>query len=57
MPILRIAASVVVGAAILLIIHRISTGGYDHAGEKLLTGAVIGLLGGILDFFRKRRIA
>ncbi len=57
MLIARMIAYVALGAAILLVIHRLSSGGYDHCVQSIITGALIGLFGGLLDEARKRKRA
>jgi len=55
MLVARMIAYGALGAAILLTIHRLSSGGYDHYWQSIITGALIGLFGGTVDVIRKRR--
>ena len=57
MLIVRMIAYSALGAAILLIVHRLSSGGYGRYEQTIITGAVIGLFGGMLDEIKKRRRA
>ena len=55
MLIVRMVAYGALGALGMLVIHRLSSGGYDHYWQSIITGAFISLFGGTVDEIRKRR--
>lgn len=56
MPVVRAILSAALGAAVMLGIQYLSTGGVDPLGQMLVTGVLIGLLGNWSDTRAKRRM-
>ena len=55
MPIVRVFGYLACGIATMLICHFLSTGGFSHSSEKIVTGGLIGLWVASVDEVKRRR--
>ena len=53
----RMIMFAMIGAGLMVFIHRLNTGGYDHIGITIGAGLLIGLFGCLLDNARRRHAA